>query len=143
MTIDEPTKQLYRQTDSTTLLALLPELRHLVARVKQELQDREAGMKDTEEWNAEIAELHGEALAHLDARIEPADDAARESLRKLRDAMVEQRDSLHTSSKEHEFYDQTFAYLIQLMDRDRWIGEELRRRGLIPMWPGGKEDLVR
>jgi hypothetical protein len=33
------------------------------------------------------------------------------------------------------------AYVAMTADRDLWIRNELKRRGLLPLWPGGEEHL--
>ncbi len=34
------------------------------------------------------------------------------------------------------------AYVTMTTERDLWIRNELKRRGLLPLWPGGEEHLL-
>jgi hypothetical protein len=147
--LDEETKQIYRGTDSATLLALLPELRRLSVRTVRQLDHVEELLQRHGQSMAEIAELQGESLAGLDARVDPEDAADRESLRQLRDRMMGLREDASDTGKEdasdtgkeQDFSHHLFAYATTLMERERWIRNELKRRGLIPPWPGELEYL--
>ena len=40
------------------------------------------------------------------------------------------------SPHDDEFVAHLFGYSKMLLDRERWVRDELKRRGLIPLWPG-------
>lgn len=98
MTLDDATRQVYRRTDSATLLALLPELRRLLKRTQKELDVVEQSTT---------------------ASTEQSGDGDQEA-----------------------FAAQLFAYSSAVEERERWIRDELKRRGLIPLWPGEQRYLA-
>ena len=87
MTLDESSKQIYRRTDSATLVSLLPELRRL----------SKAAQKEQE-------------------RVE--------------------REQLNAGDGEEKFAADLAGYVAATLERDLWIRNELKRRGLLPLWPG-------
>jgi hypothetical protein len=46
------------------------------------------------------------------------------------------RDGASENSTQETFAAQLFAYSTAVGERERWIRDELKRRGLIPLWPG-------
>ena len=92
MTLDDATRQIYRRTDSATLIGLLPELRRL----------------------GKAAQKERERLAH-----EPSEDV----------------------SADDRFIADLSAYIAVTLERDLWIRNELKRRGLLPTWPGEEATL--
>lgn len=92
VTLDDSTRQIYRRTDSASLLALLPELRRLSKRTQKEM-----GIGD---------------------------------------------DGSNGASLDEGFAEQLVAYSVALEERERWIRDELKRRGLIPLWPGERTYLI-
>jgi hypothetical protein len=42
-----------------------------------------------------------------------------------------------------EFVGHLFSYAKAVIDRERWVRDELKRRGLIPLWPGEQAYLDR
>ena len=93
MGLDEPTKQIYRRTDSATLIGLLPELRRLNKGAQKE------------------RERLGDLLPHDDG------DADEKLLADLA------------------------VYVAATTEREIWIRTELKRRGLLPLWPGEEQHL--
>ncbi len=94
--LDEPTKRVYRRTDSATLVALLPELRRL----------NKGAQKERE---------------RLDRSLEVAGNG--------------------DSASPEAGFDEKFsadlgAYVTAASERETWIRNELKRRGLLPLWPG-------
>lgn len=45
------------------------------------------------------------------------------------------------SDDDERFAADLAAYMAMTADRDLWIRNELKRRGLLPLWPGGEEHL--
>jgi len=86
--LDEPTKRLYRRTDSATLIALLPELRRL----------NKGAQKEQERLRAQS----------------PHDD----------------------NSEDEKMLADLAVYVGAGTEREIWIRNELKRRGLLPLWPG-------
>jgi len=50
----------------------------------------------------------------------------------------EQPDDIDENEK---FVADLAAYVTMTTERDLWIRNELKRRGLLPLWPGGEEHL--
>ena len=88
MGLDEPTKQIYRRTDSATLIGLLPELRRL----------NKGAQKERERLGDQLA-----------------------------------RDDIHADEK---LLADLAVYVAAATERELWIRTELKRRGLLPLWPG-------
>jgi hypothetical protein len=91
--LDEPTKQIYRRTDSATLIGLLQELRRL----------NKGAQKERERLGEQLP--HGETEVHD---------------KLLADFAV---------------------YVATTTEREIWIRTELKRRGLLPLWPGEEHHL--
>lgn len=117
MTLDDATRQVYRRTDSATLLALLPELRRLSKRthkemglVEQTLRDRDVSVQP--ETSNDPHERHPTVGAT------PGDGA------------------IACTGHDETFAAHLFGYATDIGERERWISGELKRRSLIPLWPG-------
>ena len=92
MTLDDATRQIYRRTDSATLLGLLPELRRLTKAAQKE---------------------------HERVAREPSENV----------------------QEDEKFAADLAAYVAVTLERDLWIRNELKRRGLLPTWPGEESTL--
>lgn len=91
--LDEPTKQIYRRTDSAALIGLLQELRRLnkgAQKERERIEDQSAhdGSNTDEKLLADLA-----------------------------------------------------VYVSAASERELWIRTELKRRGLLPLWPGEEQHL--
>ena len=106
VTLDDETKHTYRRADSATLLGLLPELRRLSKRTQKEIEQVELSLRD--DRTSDAAETGGAAI-HPGRQGSPHED---------------------------EFVAHLFGYSKMLVERERWVRDELKRRGLIPLWPG-------
>lgn len=139
MALDETTEKLFRAADAATLLALLPLIRSQIDRTSAELKRVEHGREVSADTDAKIAETYREALAKFHARIGD-DPSVRDSLRKLRDKVNSALGTLRDSD-EHtaQYLDDLFRYLVDLAQRERWIVDEMKRRGYLPMF--GEEEL--
>ncbi len=135
MALDDETAARYRPEDSATLLALLPELRVQTARAKVHLEAVQRATEANGEFDVGLHEMQNEALAAFSTRLDPDDEVGRERLDVLRAEFAKQRDQLPDGSNNENEYVRVFSYLVELAQRERWIGDELVRRGLIPEWP--------
>lgn len=130
MPLNEDTKAIYRVLDSATLLVLLPELREQNQRYKRQLEMMGKNATYSQESDVELAESTGETLAALEARVPP------EKFAQLRDLFNESRAAVAFDAERHaSYYEPLFRDLVDLGDRERWIVDELKRRGLLPGEP--------
>lgn len=83
MALDEVTEKLYRETDTSTLLALLPLLQSHRERASAEMKHFQRAGQELTDRDAELAENYGELLATLDAQVGD-DPKGREALDDLR-----------------------------------------------------------
>ena len=131
--LDHATKRVYRRADSATLLALLPELRRLSKRTQKEMEHVERSLRM--EPSADIAELRDQTLTALDPDGESL-GSTQQSHREFSGMLPLSRDGASENSTQETFAAQLFAYSTAVGERERWIRDELKRRGLIPLWPG-------
>ena len=131
--LDHATKRAYRRADSATLLALLPELRRLSKRTQKEMEHVERSLRM--EPSADIAELRDQTPTALDPDGESL-GSTQQSHREFSGMLPLSRDGASENSTQETFAAQLFAYSTAVGERERWIRDELKRRGLIPLWPG-------
>lgn len=139
VTLDNATRQVYRRTDSATLLALLPELRRLSKRTQKEMTVVEQSLRDRADPNGQFSPVRDEAPEDLSAG-----GAGRREERGQGSvgppANPDGRDTIDMRVDE-TFAAQLFSYSTTVEECERWIRDELKRRGLIPMWPGEEQYL--
>ncbi|GAA2447364.1 hypothetical protein GCM10010191_75800 [Actinomadura vinacea] len=140
MALDATTEKLFCAADASTLLALLPLLRSQIEQARAELERVERHQKNSADSDAKLAETYGEALAKFHTRIGD-DPEARESLRALRDKVNAALGRLREhDERTAQHVDDLFRHLVELTQRERWIVDEMKRRGYLPLFPG--EDLL-
>lgn len=126
MPLDDATKQVYRRTDSATLLGLLPELRRLGKRTQKEILVTEQTLGDRRQAAGPASDADfPAAVAHPGSAADPDGGSAEPAGR-----------------DQETFAAQLFDYSVALEQRERWIRDELKRRGLIPLWPGEEHYLA-
>jgi len=138
VTLDDATKQVYRRTDSATLLGLLPELRRLAKRTQKEMLVIEQTLRDRQDpststpTSVEVVVGQSGALDFL--------GGATGQLDQLTAVETTPKDP---GTRDHEtFAAQLFDYSVAVEERERWIRNELKRRGLLPLWPGEQHYLA-
>ena len=67
-------------------------------------------------------------------------------LRRLGKAAQKEHERIEREQSEDIIANEKFtadlaAYVTMTTERDLWIRNELKRRGLLPLWPGGEEHL--
>ena len=136
MALDEITEKLYYSADASTLLGLLPLLRSQIEHMSAEMKHLEHVRQEAVDTDAKIAETYSEALAKFDARIGD-DPGGREAFRKLRDKVNSPLAGLRTNDAAlAQRMEDLFKYVVDLMQRERWIIDEMKRRGYLPMFAG-------
>jgi hypothetical protein len=126
MALDDRTLAVYRVLDAATLLALLPALRYEAERTKEE---------------AETFERVRQAVPEHRMGDVPADAAVRE--RRMSEAGLPQELALARSAHDRsapedelaKVLDRLDRYHADLLERERWIRNDLVRRGLLPDYP--------
>lgn len=142
VTLDNATRQVYRRTDSATLLALLPELRRLSKRTQKEMTVVEQSLPDRADPDGQFILVRDEA---------PDDQSAG---RPGSVGWLGGRDQGSVGPPAHAdgvdtvgmrvdetFAAQLYSYSTAVGECERWVRDELKRRGLIPLWPGEEQYL--
>jgi hypothetical protein len=139
--LDQGTEKVYLAADTGTLLALLPLLRTQIERARAEMEHAARYEQASADADAEIAEGYGELLVTLDTQM-GNDPRKRDFLQGIRDRISAMMASLHENdSADPEHVADLLRYAVDLTERERWIIDEMRRRGYLPPYPEEEHSL--
>jgi hypothetical protein len=126
MPLDDRTVAIYSALDSATLLALLPALRCEAERTKEETDTFER-VRQALPAQLPVAEGVGETTGPREWRLG--------EIREPHELLRRARDRTASDGELGKVLDRLDRYRSDLVERERWIRNDLVRRGLFPEYP--------